>query len=1123
MKIKFYFFLWLIVVCTHAYALAQKETIKLLIPIGHTFNITSVCFSPNGKYCLSGSWDKTMKLWETNTGRELKTFTGHLARVNSACFSPDGKYCLSGSYDNTIKLWDATTGEEIRTFEENSHPIISVCFSPPTPDNPNGGKFCLSGSEDGSIKLWDIATGKEIRSFNGHSGEITCVCFTKNGKYCFSGSKDNTVKQWEVATGREIRCFNEHTSDITAVCVSPNGKFCVSTSLYESMILWNVETGKKIKNIKTDEYWMTSVCFSPAFEEDTIGGKSFISGSSEGIITLWNGATGNKIMTFEGHPDNNLGIHALCFSPDGKYCLSGSCDWTMTLWSISSGKRIRTFEGVRAQTSFACFSPIGSINSTEKKHEFISTSRLTMKLWNALDGKEIRTFEGYTDGINSVCFSPDGKCCLTGACDSTLKLWDVTSGKRIRTFNGHKSWVKSVCFSSDGKYCLSGSLDKTMKMWDVTTGKEIRSFNGHTWSVESVCFSSDEKYCLSGSLDGKMKLWNTFTGKEIKSFDCSGWVTSVSFTPDGKFCLSGSTYPFSDKPYQDTLKLWDVATGKEVRTFGGHSAIFNSFCFSPACEYDSTGGNYFLGSGYNNTIIMWSVVTGTIIKIFNGHLHGVNSVSFSSDGKYFISSSDDKTIRLWSIQTGNEIISFIPMEGNDYVDLLPSKYYRCSKGSVNRLYYVKGLQTVGFDQLDVKYNRPDKVMQALGMAFGQPDTALIYSYYRAWQKRIKKLGVDTSSFEEGFSVPESDFKNRDGVSYEQLNDSLTLKLWSLDSIYKLDRFNIWVNQVPVYGQNGVNIRSRNLNQIDTTITIKLSEGENKIETSALNINGIESYRVPLNVNYKPAQPQSEKIYFIGIGINKFNDSINNLRWSVKDIQDLSEKLKEKNVNNIEVHTLFDEQVNSDNVLALKKILQQTKVDDKVIIAYSGHGLISKSYDYYLSTYNVNFNKPEEGGLPFDDLEWLLDSIPARKKLMLIDACHSGELDKEEIISLNKFIDSAATADVTHKGVTVVNYGNNKTLGLKNSFELMQELFANVSRGTGATILSAAAGTQFAIEDAKQQNGYFTYSILELMRQKENVKVSELKNYVSKRVEQLSDGMQKPTSRTENIEFDWNVW
>ncbi|MBL0068941.1 MAG: caspase family protein [Chitinophagaceae bacterium] len=180
-------------------------------------------------------------------------------------------------------------------------------------------------------------------------------------------------------------------------------------------------------------------------------------------------------------------------------------------------------------------------------------------------------------------------------------------------------------------------------------------------------------------------------------------------------------------------------------------------------------------------------------------------------------------------------------------------------------------------------------------------------------------------------------------------------------------------------------------------------------------------------------------------------------------------------------------------------------------------MLSKEYDYYLSTYSVNFNKPEENGLPYDELENLLDSIPARKKLMLIDACHSGEVDKEDLVTLN------ATSDSLIKGLKPVAYKKEGHLGLKNSFELMQSLFVNVGKSTGATIISAAAGTQFALERNDLKNGVFTYSILEAMQNNPAMKISELKSIVGKRVEELTKGLQKPTSRNETIAVDWRVW
>jgi hypothetical protein len=349
---------------------------------------------------------------------------------------------------------------------------------------------------------------------------------------------------------------------------------------------------------------------------------------------------------------------------------------------------------------------------------------------------------------------------------------------------------------------------------------------------------------------------------------------------------------------------------------------------------------------------------------------------------------------------------------------------------------------------------------------------------------------------------------------------LLLKIKAHDKMSSLNKLQLWINEIPVYGMKGIRPGARSITQLDTSITINLSSGLNIIEVSVTNANGIESYRMPLTVFFKPPTPVKEKMYFVGIGIDKFNESVHNLNYSVKDIRDLATRLKEKYGNDIIIDTLFDEQVSLENVAALKKSLMASAINDKVIISYSGHGLLSSSYDYYLSTYAVNFAKPEINGLPYESLESLLDSIPARKKLMLIDACHSGEVDKEEMQQYRAVKNQNRTPGL--KGLDIENTDSTSKLGMKNSFELMQELFANVGRSTGTTIISAAAGTQLAQERGDLKNGVFTYSILEYLQSHPSVSISGLKDYVNKRVPELTSGLQVPTTRNEMNQVDWEL-
>jgi hypothetical protein len=327
-----------------------------------------------------------------------------------------------------------------------------------------------------------------------------------------------------------------------------------------------------------------------------------------------------------------------------------------------------------------------------------------------------------------------------------------------------------------------------------------------------------------------------------------------------------------------------------------------------------------------------------------------------------------------------------------------------------------------------------------------------------------------------------------------------------------------VNDNPVYGKDGFRLSPVTKDSV-FHFDLSLGKGVNYIRVSSFNQRGAESLRQQVKVNYLPADSVHSKTYFIGIGINHFRDDKHDLQWSVKDIRDLAKALAEKSGGHFEADTLFNENVNRENVRALKERIRQAGINDRIIIAYSGHGLLSENFDYYLSTYAVNFERPEENGLPYEDLENLVDSISCRQKLILIDACHSGDLDKEEIVVSGE---SNARPDASGKGLRPVE-NKEPVEGLKNSFELMQELFAKLGNNTGATVISASTGIQFALENEDLKNGVFTYSILELLRTKTSVTISDLKQYVSARVTSLTKGKQVPTIRNETRAVDWTVW
>ena len=173
------------------------EVISVPLRIFGSGSIWAVAISPDGNKVMACG--KTVKLWDSATGRELRTFSGHVSEVDSVAFSPDGSKVLTGSADMTAKLWDVDTGKELHTYMHSAW-VSSVAFSP-------NGTNVLTGSWNTTAKLWDVATGQSVQTFTGHTAEVWSVAFSPNGSNVLTGSADNTAKLWDVATGQPVQTF----------------------------------------------------------------------------------------------------------------------------------------------------------------------------------------------------------------------------------------------------------------------------------------------------------------------------------------------------------------------------------------------------------------------------------------------------------------------------------------------------------------------------------------------------------------------------------------------------------------------------------------------------------------------------------------------------------------------------------------------------------------------------------------------------------------------------------------------------------------------------------------------------------------------------------------------------
>jgi WD40 repeat protein/uncharacterized caspase-like protein len=1081
------------------FSFGQKPELK--IPSGYNkYSFKSIKHSQDGKYLIVAS-EEGVKIFDVETTRELRNFncySNEQAEIsfdnkylinsyfsgennpisyvydvltgskvfpmdgNISKFSPDNKYVATANFDFGINIYELSTGNLVNRFSYNLNCSKSsfLCYISKIEFSPDNKQVAIFGSTGSDMErtqtfIYDVLSGIKLNSIEGHSPKYSNDgkhIFTINDKHTKVTVFTNTNNVFEKS--HEFLGFSANISnDGKYICVSNND---VSEESFEPNIsIYDILTGKKIKTyiIENGDY-INEVLFSPN------GNYLSVSYRNKGV-DLINLNDNSKPINFKGDIAN--------FSSDNNYITIGYNN-SIKIYYVKSGKLSKVLWGGTQSKVKSELSQDGSYNLIAtwtdnlipNSHSFYDLFKFKNKdlmLSNLININDIN--------IPHFTFSKDGKYFVSEPEMNKktydvgdIKIYDVLSGKIKQNLPSFNNDLVRFSFSANNKYLAATSeFGWICIIYDIETGLKIREFNLKDIDIEKTCFSPDNKSLLMTCDDGTSKIYDLISGALLYSLNGNNrYVENSIYSPDGNFILVTSrddSPSATEKSIPNSAKLFHAKTGIEKYSITSHNDNINYGSFS-------NDGKYIVTASDDKTAIVSEVLSGkAIFTLKSPHNKAVKFAKFSNDDNYIATQSDSNKIDYWDAKKGKYLFTRFFLNNDDFVEYDGNYRFDGTPNAIKMLYFVCGMEIIDLTQVKESLYQPNLVARILN---GEN------------LEHLPKL-ADIEIC--GVSPIVEPVDKKDGEFY-----------------YKITSRKGGVGDVDIF-INGIlreTINSNSLKMINGNYEIKISHeliNDNIIQGEELSItvvaktkvNGINSRGVISVVGEKSDKISQRKpeIFAIMIGVDDYRGEGLDLNYASKDAIDLQKAMELSSkkifnfdgINRVHFFTLVNKKDGTivgitpdrNNILTtIDKVEKESNPEDIFLVFFAGHGALIENKLNLLTSEASLEQAPNFSGITTQEILEKLSKIKAGKRILFLDACHSGAAIND--LGINSLVGKRDTEDLNAKA--------------KRDKELDR-----IASKSGLAIITASSSDQVANELPQYEHGLLTYSLLKTMLNEPN--------------------------------------